>query len=252
MPFSPFGASLVVFSFVYLLLSSMLPLLPAVPVWSSFSFWWPFPPSLSVMALAFLGVSLPIELVRFRFSSSTVRYLLRFCWVSLPCVLCILLFLASFGYVLVFFLFASFVTRSNLSSFATGPSLRAECPLSVVACLISHGFGSCPLVFGILPLLGILLSFLLLFAEWVTLLFIGSSLEFLYLSLFVDGLQFPSALVFVSLTPFYCSLLLGVFSALFLYGYHFLLFYSFAVAVVLYIYFLLLYFLSLLLEARLW
>ena len=34
--------SLTVFSFVYLLLSTRLPLLPAVPPWSSFSFWWPF------------------------------------------------------------------------------------------------------------------------------------------------------------------------------------------------------------------
>ena len=48
---------------------------------------------------------------------------------------------------------------------------------------------------------GLLLSFLLLFGEWVTLCFVGSSLEFLYLSLFVAGLHFPSAFVFVSLTP---------------------------------------------------
>ena len=125
-----------------------------------------------------------------------VRYLFRPCWVSLPCIL---RFLASFGYVLAFFLFTSFVTRSNLSSFATGSSLRAESPLSVVACLLSLGFGSCPLVFGVFPLLGILLSFLLLFVEWVTLCFVRSSLEFLYPSLFVAGLHFPSAFVFLFL-----------------------------------------------------
>ena len=50
--------------------------------------------------------------------------------------------LASFGSVLAFFLFASFVTRSNLSSFATGSSLRAESPLSVVASRLSCGLGS--------------------------------------------------------------------------------------------------------------
>ena len=43
-----------------------------------------------------------------------------------------LLFLASHGYVPAFFWFPSFVSRSNLSSFATGSSLRAESPLSVV------------------------------------------------------------------------------------------------------------------------
>ena len=204
------------------------------------------------MALSFLGVSLPIALVRFRFGSSTVSYLLHFCWVSLPCILRILLFLASFGYVLAFFLFASFVTRSNLSSFATGSSLRAESPLSVVAYHLSRGLGSCPLVFGTLPLLGFLLSFLLLFVEWVTLLYIVSSLEFLCLSLFVEGLHFPSAFVFLLLLPSAAPSTWGFSSAHFLCSYHFLLFYSCAVAVVLYFNFILLYFLSLSLEARLW
>ena len=65
---SPFAASLAGF-FLRLppALSFLLPLLPVVPL-VFFSFWWPFPPSLSVLALAFLGVSLPIGLVRFRSS----------------------------------------------------------------------------------------------------------------------------------------------------------------------------------------
>ena len=57
-----------------------------------------------------------------------------------------LLFLASLSYVPAFFCFPSFVTRSNLSSFATGSSLRAESPLPVVLCILSHGFASCPLL----------------------------------------------------------------------------------------------------------
>ena len=88
----------------------------------------------------------------------------------------------------------SFVTRLNLSSFASGSSLRAESSLSGVSCLLYHGFGSCPLVFGILPLLGSLLSFLLLFVEWVSPLlrrvFLGVSLL-----LFVACWRLPSALV---------------------------------------------------------
>ena len=52
------------------------------------------------------------------------------------------------------------------------------------------------------------------------------------LPLFVAGWRFPSAFVFVSLTPFCCSLLFGVFPAFLLYGYHFLLLCSRAVAVV--------------------
>ena len=111
-----------------------------------------------------------------------VRYLLRSYRGSLPCILRILLFLASFGSVLAFSLVTSFVTRSNFSSFATGSSLRAESPLSVVSYLLSHGFSSCPLVFGILPLLDSVLSFLLLFVVWVPFCFVGSSLGFLYLS----------------------------------------------------------------------
>ena len=57
-----------------------------------------------------------------------------------------LLFLAFLGYVHEFFCFPSFVIRSNLSSFATGSSLRAESPLSVVSCLLSHSFASCLLL----------------------------------------------------------------------------------------------------------
>ena len=38
------------------------------------------------------------------------------------------------------------MTQSNLSSFATGSSLQGESPLSVVSCLLSHGFASCPLL----------------------------------------------------------------------------------------------------------
>ena len=80
---------------------------------------------------------------------------------------------------------------SNLSSFATGSSLQAVSHLSVVAYRLSCGFGSCPLGFGKLPCLGILLSFILLFVEWITLLLLVSSLAFLCLSLFVEGLHFP-------------------------------------------------------------
>ena len=193
------------FYFVYLLLSSRLPLLAAVPLWSSFSFWWPFPSSLSVMALSFLG----------GFSSYSVGSLslwLFHCSLPPPLLLGFPsvrpprpLFFASFGYVLAFFLFASFVTRSNLSSFAKESSLREESPLSVVAYSISPGLGSCPLVFGTLPLLDILLSFLLL-SEWVTLLFIVSFLEFFYLSLFVEDLHFPVCICFCFS---YCLLLLS-------------------------------------------
>ena len=69
------------------------------------------------------------------------------CWVSLPCVLRMILFLTSHGYVPAFFWFPSFVTRSNLSSFATGSSLRAESPLSGVrAFFLSLGFTSCLLL----------------------------------------------------------------------------------------------------------
>ena len=60
-----------------------------------------------------------------------------------------LFFLASHGYVPAFFWFPSFVTRSNLSSSATGSSLRAESPLSVVRAFFLMGsllvcFSWCP------------------------------------------------------------------------------------------------------------
>ena len=85
-----------------------------------------------------------------------------------------LLFFASLGYVPVFFCFPSFVTRSNLSSFATGSSLRAESPLSVVSCILSHGFASCPLL---------LVSFLIcsdFSPSFSSLCLGGSSLRFLF------------------------------------------------------------------------
>ena len=168
------------FPFVSLLLSFLFPLLPEVPRGSSFllvalfllpcrSWRW-----LSWGVFYYRVASLLLWLF-------PVRFLHLSCWGSLPCVLCVLLFLASIGYVPAFFWFPSFVTRSNLSSFATGSSLRAESPLSVVSFLLSHGFASCPLLFGVLSLLFSFLSFLLL-VVWVPLCFVGSSLGFLYLS----------------------------------------------------------------------
>ena len=134
------------------------------------------------MTLAFLGVFSSYRVGSTSLWLFPVRYLLRSYRGSLPCILRVLLFLASFGSVLAFSLFTSLVTRSNFSSFAMGSSLRAESPLSVVSYLLSHGFSSCPLVFGILPLLDSVLSFLLLFVVWVPFCFVGSSLGFLYLS----------------------------------------------------------------------
>ena len=61
------------------------------------------------------------------------------CLLGFPCVLRMLLFLASHGYVPTFFLFPSFVTRLNLGSFATGSSLRAEPPLSGVHAFFIRG-----------------------------------------------------------------------------------------------------------------
>ena len=51
----------------------------------------------------------------------------------LACVLLCHYFLSSFDFSLVWFLFTSFITRSNLSSFATGPSLWAELSHMVVS-----------------------------------------------------------------------------------------------------------------------
>ena len=69
-----------------------------------------------------------------------------------------LLFLASHGYVPAFFWFPSFVTRSNLSSFATGSSLQAESPLSVVRAFFLIGsllvcFSWCPFLYVPISLL---------------------------------------------------------------------------------------------------
>ena len=97
------------------------------------SFWWPFPSSLSVMALSFLGGFSAYRVASLSLWLFPVRFLHLSCWGSLLCVLRVLLFLASIGYVPAFFWFPSFVTRSNLSSFATGSSLRTESPLSVVS-----------------------------------------------------------------------------------------------------------------------
>ena len=106
------------------------------------SFWWTFSSFLLGHGLAFMG-NFSTYRVRFRFGSSL--FVFSTCWVSLPCVLRMLLFLTSLRYVTAFFCFPSFVNRSNLSSFATGSSLRAEFPLSVVSCLLSHSLASCPL-----------------------------------------------------------------------------------------------------------
>ena len=128
--------------------------------------------------------------------------------VSLTCVLLGLLFLASLGSVVAFFLFASFVTRSNLSSFVTGvlpygPSLLCRLLLSVYLVV----WVLCPLVFGPIPLLVILLSFLLLFVEGVTI-FVSCLLGVpLHLSP-LGGLHLLVCICFSSLTPFCCSLLL--------------------------------------------
>ena len=168
------------FPFVSLLLSFLFPLLPEVPCGSSF-----------LLVALFL---LPCQSWRwlswgvfyYRVTSLSlwlfpVRFLHLSCWGSLPYVLRVLLFFVSIGYVPAFFWFPSFVTRSNLGSFATGSSLRAESPLSVVSFLLSHGFASCLLLFSVLSLLFSFLSFLLL-VGWVPLCFVGSSLTFLYLS----------------------------------------------------------------------
>ena len=123
------------------------------------------------------------------------------------------------------------MTRSNLSSSVTGSSLQAESPLSVDSYLLSHGFDSCPLVFGILPLLDSLLSLLLLLLSGFPLCFVGSSLGFLSLSSLPVGVS--RLRLFVSLTPFCCSPYCGGFPHTLILGYRFLLFYSCAVAVAL-------------------
>ena len=216
------------FPFVSLLLSFLLPLLPEIPRGSSFllvalfllpcrSWRWLSGGVFSAYRVA--SLSLWLFLVRFLYLS---------CLGSLPCVLHMLFFLASFGYVPAFSWFPSFVTRSNLSSFTTGSSLRAKSPLSVVR------------------------SFFLM----VSLLVRFSLVSFLFCSVFSPSfswlcgfpsassglpwgfstslrcrLAFPVCACFVSLPPFCCSLLLGVFPAHFFSGCNFLLFYSHTVAV---------------------
>ena len=111
--------------------------LPAVPHGSSILLvaLLLLPPS--VLCCFLWGISLPVRFFTFCFGSSLVVF--SACWVSLPCVLRMLLFLASHGYVPTFFWFPSLVTRSNLSSFAMGSSLRAESPLSVVRAFFLRG-----------------------------------------------------------------------------------------------------------------
>ena len=152
-----------------------------------------------------------------------------------------LLFLASLGYVLAFFWFPSFVTRSNLSSFVTGSSIRAESPLSVVSCLLSHGFASCPFLlvsFLFCSVFSHSFSWLCGFPSASS----GLPWGFLYLSSLPVGV--PVCTCFVSLPRFCCSLLLGVFPAPFFSSCHFLMLSSNTVAVSLYISFNLLCFLS--------
>ena len=127
------------------------------------------------------GFSLPLALVCFVLALAL--FVASSSPVGFPCsVLLGLRFLASFDSVLALFLFASFMTRSNLGSFATGSSLQAECSLSVVASVCLVVWVLCPLVFGPIPLLVILLSFLLLFVEGVPIFCVVSFLGFPYIS----------------------------------------------------------------------
>ena len=236
--------------FHYLLLPSRgFPLFPLAlfsaspPSCGSSSVFFPFggpsPPSSSVMGWFSWGISLPIGFLHFRFGSSL--FVFSACWVSLPCVLHMLLLLASLGYVPAFFCFPSFVTQSNLSSFATGSSLRAESPLSVVSCLLFHSFASCPLL---------LLSFLFCsgfshsFSSLCRFPSASSGLPCgsLYLSSLPVGIPFGAC--FICLLRFCGFLLFGVFPAPFFSSCQFLLFYYHTVAVRLSVSFNLLCFLS--------
>ena len=114
-----------------LLLSSFLQFLMGL-----LSIWWPFSSSPLSLVLLFIRI----------FFTCWVPYLSLWlvpgsflCLLGFPCVLRMLLFLASHGYVPTFFWFPSFVTRLNLSSFATGSSLRAEPPLSGVHAFFIRG-----------------------------------------------------------------------------------------------------------------
>ena len=92
----------------------------------------------------FLGDCFPVGFLTFRFGSSLlvsppVEFPFRVssaCSYSGP----------RSGFSLHSSVFPSFVTRSNLSSFATGSSLRAESRLSGFSCILSPGFASCPLL----------------------------------------------------------------------------------------------------------
>ena len=108
------------------------------------SFCGPSPPSSSVLCWFFLGVDFPVGFLTFRFGSSLlvsppVGFPFRVssaCSYSGP----------RSGFSLHSSVFPSFVTRSNLSSFATGSSLRAESRLSGFSCILSPGVTSCPLL----------------------------------------------------------------------------------------------------------
>ena len=69
--------------------------------WVFYPFGGPSTPSSSVLGWFSYGISLPIGFIKFRFGSSL--FVFSACWVSLPCVLHMLLFLASLGYVPAFF-----------------------------------------------------------------------------------------------------------------------------------------------------
>ena len=108
------------------------------------SFWWPFSSLLLGLVLGFLGIDFPVGFLTFRLGSyllfsPSVEFPFRVssaCSYSGP----------RSGFLLHSSVFPSFVTRSNLSSFATGSSLRAESHLSGFSCILSPSFTSCPLL----------------------------------------------------------------------------------------------------------
>ena len=186
-------------------------------------------PCLSWRSL-YRGFSLPLALVCFVLALAL--FVASSSPVGFPCsVLLGLRFLASFDSLLALFLFASFMTRSNLGSFATGSSLQAECSLSVVASVCLVVWVLCPLVFGPIPLLVILLSFLLLFVEGVPIFCVVSFLGFPYISS-LEVFICSSVVFFLLLLPSAALSSYGVFSAPPFCGCRFLLLYSRAVAVV--------------------
>ena len=118
-------------------------------------FWLPFPRGSSLLLVAvssfpiglvlgFLGIAFPVGFLAFRLGSSLlvsppVGFPFRVSSAcSSPYPRSVMSISSS--------VFPSFVTRSNLGSFATGSSLRAESLLSVFSCILSPGFTSCPLL----------------------------------------------------------------------------------------------------------